>query len=958
MSTLKKLLALSLALAMVLALPVFASTYTESKYKDAANINAKCEEAIELVSVLNIMQGDDKGNFNPNGFITRAEVAKMIYVITNYGNDDKGVNYKNGNLFTDVAGHWAEGYINYAGMTKLVQGYGNGKFGPDEPITTAEVAKMLLTTIGYSAEVRGYVGAGWDKNVLSDAAIIGLLKGYDYPTVGYAPRQWVAVMFANAMYALTYENMAAIPYTGMLTSTSGSGAAAKDIITMMEKYFNVEAVEAVAVATDNAVIDGEDEAAGGFVRFRKNNAYVEYKGSGIGAADLGQKYRLYVKDNKVLGKACLSETYEARLLDIKTEVKHNISNNVAANKYVFDFDGTKLTFEASEINALETGARWRPLDNVKTYSAVTPADLYEGTLGNINRTYQGFIGNDTVKAIDTDCDGKIDYLFITNYAYAQITSAGTHQKYGEYVTANYSANSTNRWWTNAGDRSALTFNNNSRLYLADCIISNDTLAKNNDVRVTWSLDEGKYVMDVLFMREDVKYEKNNRTARTYVFGGETYQIATMGFVDAAELKLGEKYNVVYDGALLVHANLVDDTSKTLDAINNNIVLVLDVYDEYSHNTLREDMGIEYMTIDGETHIAVYDNDYALNKDGVDFEDLMDLAVDADEYTVEGRLFRIKAVGKKVVLFAIDNDTVNADFNVSETVADGYTELEGVELDATGATKMLDDYKLVNDNTYFYAYTKKGAEPTAKNTVYGVIKAEELGKGSTDAAYAQVFTKSNGYRVPSAVAGYIFANLIGAEDKDFLIIRSEIEQDEDGFFATVEFSDGTEKTVYINSLNGEDDVDLDKNQFCSYTYNWITQTYDLKTIDVFRGIHVVDYDADSYTVYVKRNGQTTTSQFKLKKDTVIAISEITIEREENQDVFENERKFFQFMFGNIEDTRFVARNELTDEMIVHNLGDGTYTQLTYFYYNEDTNVFYVYVVHAMDRYTGAIAQYLG
>ena len=85
MSTLKKVLALTLALAMILSVSAFAGSYKADTYKDAASIDKDCEDSIELLYALDIMQGDAQGNFRPNDTITRAEVAKMIYVIKNYG---------------------------------------------------------------------------------------------------------------------------------------------------------------------------------------------------------------------------------------------------------------------------------------------------------------------------------------------------------------------------------------------------------------------------------------------------------------------------------------------------------------------------------------------------------------------------------------------------------------------------------------------------------------------------------------------------------------------------------------------------------------------------------------------------------------------------------------------------------------------------------------------------------
>lgn len=222
MSTLKKVLALTLALAMILSVSAFAGSYKADTYKDAASIDKDCEDSIELLYALDIMQGDAQGNFRPNDTITRAEVAKMIYVIKNYGKDDKAVTYQDAKIFSDVsATAWYAGYVNYCGVTKLIQGRGNGTFGPNDAVTTAAAAKMLLTAVGYDAEARGYTGANWDKNVLSDAAIVGLLDDYNYTTIGNAPRQWVAVMFANALTnAYTYKTMVAIPGNGLLNESA------------------------------------------------------------------------------------------------------------------------------------------------------------------------------------------------------------------------------------------------------------------------------------------------------------------------------------------------------------------------------------------------------------------------------------------------------------------------------------------------------------------------------------------------------------------------------------------------------------------------------------------------------------------------------------------------------------------------------------------------------------------
>ncbi|MCQ2978948.1 MAG: S-layer homology domain-containing protein [Clostridia bacterium] len=50
-----------------------------SIYNDASSISSECKSAIAIMYQTGIMQGDDKGNFNPKGSLTRAEATAIIY---------------------------------------------------------------------------------------------------------------------------------------------------------------------------------------------------------------------------------------------------------------------------------------------------------------------------------------------------------------------------------------------------------------------------------------------------------------------------------------------------------------------------------------------------------------------------------------------------------------------------------------------------------------------------------------------------------------------------------------------------------------------------------------------------------------------------------------------------------------------------------------------------------------
>ena len=206
-------------------------------YLDGDTIEPALYDAVELMYELGLMESYGKGYFHPKATFTRAHMAKLIYVLLNYGHDDKAINYRGANFFSDVAsGAWYEGYVNYCAATKLIQGEGDGTFGPDEPVTCAKAAKMLLTAIGYSAEARGYTPdtENWEANVLSDAAIIGLLDDYTYSTTAATPRQWVAKLVENCLLkCYTYDKIPPA-FSGLLPGNTGT-----DYILMGEKYFDL-----------------------------------------------------------------------------------------------------------------------------------------------------------------------------------------------------------------------------------------------------------------------------------------------------------------------------------------------------------------------------------------------------------------------------------------------------------------------------------------------------------------------------------------------------------------------------------------------------------------------------------------------------------------------------------------------------------------------------------------------
>jgi len=82
--------------------------------------------------------------------------------------------------FADVAAdRWSAGYIAYCVEKGIVDGVGEGKFDPTGNVTALQLAKMLLTVAGYDAAVEGMTGAKWAANTSDLAAEVKLFAGND-----------------------------------------------------------------------------------------------------------------------------------------------------------------------------------------------------------------------------------------------------------------------------------------------------------------------------------------------------------------------------------------------------------------------------------------------------------------------------------------------------------------------------------------------------------------------------------------------------------------------------------------------------------------------------------------------------------------------------------------------------------------------------------------------------------
>ena len=110
-----------------------------NNYSDVSE-DAWYNNAVSTLTNAGILDGYEDGTFKPDGNITRAEFATIAVRFFE-------ATYDGGDLFSDIAGHWAQDYINEAANAGIVDGYPDGTFGPQKLITRAEAMTMVNRTI-------------------------------------------------------------------------------------------------------------------------------------------------------------------------------------------------------------------------------------------------------------------------------------------------------------------------------------------------------------------------------------------------------------------------------------------------------------------------------------------------------------------------------------------------------------------------------------------------------------------------------------------------------------------------------------------------------------------------------------------------------------------------------------------------------------------------------------------
>lgn len=290
----KKIISLVLALVMVLGTftSVFAETTTkaDAKKEEVKKTETKKAEAGEKVEKVvgkdnkiqyvidkKIVEGYEDGTYGLDKNIKRSEITRLL-VLAN-GNEDLAKRLQGIKLnYSDLAAdHWADGVIavgttvpSEANGIAMLAGYPDGTFKPENNVTYAELAKMLVVLAKTDLTADMVKNAVWAQSWMTWATQLGILDdvnfGGDYNKA--ATRADAFTMVYNALYAMKeFKRVPANETRGIVSYLTNS-----------KLVLNQDDKKEFTVTGETVVIDGINVRKN-IVKVKSLNNLDLYKGS-------------------------------------------------------------------------------------------------------------------------------------------------------------------------------------------------------------------------------------------------------------------------------------------------------------------------------------------------------------------------------------------------------------------------------------------------------------------------------------------------------------------------------------------------------------------------------------------------------------------------------------------------------------------------------------------------------
>lgn len=371
MKNLKKVLAFVVVFTMMFSFAVSANSFPDVS-KDASYA-----EAVTVLSSLNVMIGDEKGNFNPDKILTRAEATALIMRVKGLAEAAEGA--KGATAFSDVAAdHWASGSINLAYQSGVVKGMGDGTFAPESEVLYEQFVKMLVAALGYEPQVETL--GGYPTGYLVVASQKNITKG----ATGSAGTPVARSVAARLLYNALDVNM--MKQTKFVKGEEEYAEAEdKENYTLLNKCLGFDKIEGKIDSVNFAATTDEDAQttvtfAAGFKynKLSKDDSADYEKTYNVGNTDAANYEKFYVVayvgEDDATGKdtiyAISPKASKNNTLELDYEDLVSLTKDGSSYKLKYDDNGTDKTVTLDDASFYYNGVE----DATKAISFLTAGD--------------------------------------------------------------------------------------------------------------------------------------------------------------------------------------------------------------------------------------------------------------------------------------------------------------------------------------------------------------------------------------------------------------------------------------------------------------------------------------------------------------------------------------------------------------------------------------------------------
>ncbi|WP_391574829.1 S-layer homology domain-containing protein [Cohnella sp.] len=173
--------------------------------------------AVDKEATVNLQEGDNKFEL----IVKAADGTKQVYILHIVKTGEKEPSSSNhekaSDSWKDIAGHWSEKSLLKAWEMKLIKGYPDQSFKPNQSLTRAEFSVLLMRALQATGDDNALdftdqtqIGA-WARSEVAKAVEAGIIRGYDdgsFRPGETITRAEMAVMISRALKLLDTNNQA------------------------------------------------------------------------------------------------------------------------------------------------------------------------------------------------------------------------------------------------------------------------------------------------------------------------------------------------------------------------------------------------------------------------------------------------------------------------------------------------------------------------------------------------------------------------------------------------------------------------------------------------------------------------------------------------------------------------------------------------------------------------------